>query len=41
MQILQCIAAEVEPAGVGISFQEFEGVVGQLPEFLSNFRINL
>ena len=31
---------EIEPLDSGISFEEFEGVVSQLPDFLANLRLN-
>lgn len=35
------MASEIEPMGTGISFEEFAGVVRQLPDFLANFRFNV
>lgn len=39
VQVIQHIAAEIEPIGSGISFEEFENMIVSLPEFASSFNI--
>lgn len=39
VQVMQRIAAEIEPCGRGISFEEFRAVVSQLPDFAFHLTI--
>lgn len=39
--ILDKIAEEVDPEGLGLTYSDFESVASRMPDFLSNFRMSI
>ena len=39
VQVIQHIAAEVDPIGSGITYDEFEAMIVSLPDFASSFSL--
>ena len=36
---MERIAEEIDPEGTGLSFDDFLGIVGRMPDFITNFRM--
>lgn len=40
-QVVDKVAEEVDPEGLGLLFTDFEAVTSRMPDFVTNLRINL